>query len=274
VNEPLYLSHDGVRIGRLEDRAGLWRLTYDPAWVASPQAFPLSPHLALRAEPYDDGDEDGLVMKFFDNLLPEGEARQRLERRLNADPGNSFDLLSRFGRETAGALTIATDAQLVPDDDRYQELPRPELLDRVRRLRSEGGSLLEAARMSLAGTQDKMAVRMQPGRPVELMQGLLLPVDQAPASHIIKPQPAAARQLPHVAVNEFFCMTLASRLKLPAPRAHLLFAPGPDDGDPAAGEHDGPEWIYGVQRYDRIHDKGGQRLRRVHQIDFLQLRNE
>ena len=270
----LYLSHEGVRIGELEDREGLWRLTYDPTWLANPDAFALSPHLALRPEPYDDADEDGLVVKFFDNLLPEGEARQRLEHRLKVDHGNSFDLLHRFGRETAGAVTIAVDATLVPGDDRYEELPRPAFLERIRRLRKEGGSLLEAARMSLAGAQDKMAVRLQPRRPIELVQGILLPVDQAPTSHIIKPQPADARQLPHVAVNEFFCMSLASRLKIAAPPSHLLFAPGPDDGDPAAEAHDGLEWIYCVQRYDRVHDEGGRRLRRIHQIDFLQLRNE
>ncbi|HUG26202.1 HipA domain-containing protein [Piscinibacter sp.] len=271
--DTLYLSSDGQGLGTLEDNAGIWRLTYAPEWIGNPNAFPLSPHLVLRAKPYDDRDEDGMVEKFFDNLLPEGDARIRLEKRLSARNGDSFDLLRRFGRETAGAVTMSTSPELKPEDSNYAALPRPEFLARVRRMRQEGGSLLEAARMSLAGAQDKTAVRMDPHADVELLDGLLEPEDQAPTTHILKPQPPLSRKLDHVAVNEFFCMTLARRAAGNAPEAHLLFAPGPDDGDDDHSRDDALEWVYCVQRFDRTPTSSGG-IRRLHQIDFLQLRNE
>lgn len=173
--DTLYLSSNGQRLGTLEDDAGIWRLTYAPEWIANPDAFPLSPPLALRAKPYDDRDEDGMVEKYFDNLLPEGDARLRLENRLRANNGDSFDLLRRFGRETAGALTVSTSPELKPEDASYVALPRTDFLARVRRMRQEGGSLLGAARMSLAGAQDKTAVRMAPHADIELLDGLLEP---------------------------------------------------------------------------------------------------
>jgi serine/threonine-protein kinase HipA len=270
--EVLYLSSNGVPMGTLEARNDVWSLTYRQEWIASPEAFPLSPHLALRAEPYDDTQEDGLVKKFFDNLLPEGEARIRLAKRLNANAVDSFDLLSRFGRETAGAVMISPSPELIPEDHSYTELSRPEFLERVRKTRREGGSLLQAARMSLAGAQDKMAARLQPTSDIMLVEGLLEPVDQAPTSHILKPQPPTARNLDHVVVNEFYCMNLARRLRLDVPDAHLLFAPGPEDDDLANDQADALEWIYCVRRFDRPAE--GEGLRRRHQIDFLQLRNE
>ncbi|CAG1017461.1 partial Serine/threonine-protein kinase toxin HipA, partial [Burkholderiaceae bacterium] len=255
------------------DNAGIWRLTYASEWLGNPNAFPLSPHLVLRAKPYDDAQEDGMVEKFFDNLLPEGDARLRLEKRLSAKNGDSFDLLRRFGRETAGAVTVSTSPELKPEDSKYVALPRPEFLTRVRRMRQEGGSLLEAARMSLAGAQDKTAVRMEPRADIELLDVLLEPEDQAPTTHILKPQPPLSRRLEHVAVIEFFCMTVARRASGNAPATHLLFAPGPDDADEDCSRPDALEWVYCVQRFDRTTTRSGG-IRRLHQIDFLQLRNE
>jgi HipA-like protein len=269
----LYLSSNGRRLGTLEDHATGWRLSYAPDWLANPSAFPLSPHLALRREPYDDAEEDGMVEKFFDNLLPEGDARQRLDKRLNAKSGDSFDLLTRFGRETAGAITVSATDELVLNDSRYSELARPEFLRRVRLMRQEGASLLAASRMSLAGAQDKMAVRMEPRADITLVAGLREPVDQAATTHILKPQPPLARKLDHVAVNEFFCMSLARRAARIAPASHLLYAPGPEDADPGFAKPDALEWVYCVQRFDRALDVDIG-VRRLHQIDFLQLRNE
>jgi serine/threonine-protein kinase HipA len=137
-------------------------------------------------------------------------------------------------------------------------------------MRQEGGSLLEAARMSLAGAQDKSAVRRDPPADIDRLDGLLEPEDQAPTTHILKPEPPLSRKLDHVAVNEFFCMTVARRAAGLAPSPHLLYAPDPDDVE---AHPESAEWIYAVQRYDRVSNGTGG-IRRLHQIDFLQLRNE
>lgn len=60
-------------------------------------------------------------------------------------------------------------------------------------------------------------------------------------------------------------MRLARAIGVEAPLSHLLRLQ-PGDSDPV-------EWIYAVQRFDRRAEANG-RVRRLHQVDFLQLRNE
>lgn len=273
--EQLFISHDGERVGRIERNGRHWTLSYADSWVQHPDAFPLSPHFPLRLEAFDDQAEDGLVEKYFDNLLPEGGARERLARRLNAGSIDAFDLLSRFGRETAGAITVSDQPHAVPNDEAYRPLSPQELGERITAMRTQGGSLLQASRMSLAGAQDKLAVRFEgpfaallaspKGPPVRPAQAMLEPENQAPTTHILKPEPPVARRLEHTAINELFCMRLARALGLDVPLAHLLRLQ-PRDDDPT-------EWVYTVRRFDR-HTAPDGRVRRLHQIDFLQLRNE
>lgn len=273
--DQLFLSHDGEPVGRIDRHGQRWTLHYDQRWLHNPSAFPLSPHFPLRPEPFDDAAEDGLVEKYFDNLLPEGDARDRLARRLNAGSIDAFDLLSRFGRETAGAITISDRPGAAPHDDAYLPLTAGELGARITAMRTEGGSLLRASRMSLAGAQDKLAVRFaaplaeqlaSPKGPlVRPAEAMLEPEDQASTTHILKPEPPVARRLQHVAVNELFCMRLALAIGVEVPLSHLLRLQ-PHEDDPV-------EWVYAVQRFDRRAMPDG-RVRRLHQIDFLQLRNE
>jgi serine/threonine-protein kinase HipA len=275
MSDQLFISHDGEPVGRIERTGSHWTLVYDDSWVRSPAAFPLSPHFPLRLEAFDDQAEDGLVEKYFDNLLPEGDARERLARRLNAGSIDAFDLLSRFGRETAGAITISDQPHAVSNDEAYRPLSPQELGERITAMRTEGGSLLRASRMSLAGAQDKLAVRFE-GPFADLLasahaplvkaaQAMLEPEDQAPTTHILKPEPPVVRRLEHAAVNELFCMWLARAIGLEVPLAHLLHL-RPHEDDPI-------EWVYAVQRFDRRATTDGH-VRRLHQIDFLQLRNE
>jgi serine/threonine-protein kinase HipA len=155
--DQLFISHDGEPVGRIERTGSHWTLVYDDSWVRNPAAFPLSPHFPLQLEAFDDQAEDGLVEKYFDNLLPEGDARERLARRLNAGSIDAFDLLSRFGRETAGAITISDQPHAAPHDGSYRPLSALELGQRITAMRTAGASLLRASCMSLAGAQDKLA---------------------------------------------------------------------------------------------------------------------
>ncbi len=61
-------------------------------------------------------------------------------------------------------------------------------------------------RLSLAGAQDKVAVRIE-GEEVSL------PLGGAPSTHILKP---AVERFAGVVFNEALCMTLAARMNLPA----------------------------------------------------------
>jgi serine/threonine-protein kinase HipA len=113
----------------------------------------------------------------------------------------------------------------------YRPLSAQELGERITAMRTEGASLLRASRMSLAGAQDKLAIRFDgpfadllasaKGPLVTLAQAMLEPEDQAPTTHILKPEPPVARRLDHAA-DELFCMRLAAAVGVAVPLAHLL----------------------------------------------------
>lgn len=69
---------NGVRMGTLTDDKGVWSFAYDAQWLASPDAYPLSPAFELRAAPFIDTSTDRPVQWFFDNLLPEEGMRTSL----------------------------------------------------------------------------------------------------------------------------------------------------------------------------------------------------
>ncbi len=101
-------------------------------------------------------------------------------------------------------------------------------------------------RLSLAGAQHKLPVLLKDG-------ALFLGRGNAPSSHILKPDIAG---FANSTANEMFCMTLADKVGLPVPTASL---------------HRQPETVYLVERYDRA--RVGERLTRLHQIDFCQALN-
>lgn len=67
---------------------------YDAAWIKNPKAFTLSFSLKLN--------KDTVYQKeaafFFANLLPEGNAREALCRKIGISVDNDFELLKRIGR--------------------------------------------------------------------------------------------------------------------------------------------------------------------------------
>lgn len=92
----------GQRVGILEELSAGSRFTYDAAWLERPGAWPISPTLPLRPEPYQ---EPGL-MTFFANLLPEGWLLELTCARANLDPRDGFGLLLATGADLAGAVEV------------------------------------------------------------------------------------------------------------------------------------------------------------------------
>jgi serine/threonine-protein kinase HipA len=105
-------------------------------------------------------------------------------------------------------------------------------------------------RMSLAGAQEKLGLRIDANGAMFLPEGL------APSTHIVKPENASA-DFPYCPANEFFCMRLAHELKVPVPAVGLLHLPEP---------------LYVIERFDREPmEKGADKgFRRLHQIDLCQ----
>jgi serine/threonine-protein kinase HipA len=109
--------------------------------------------------------------------------------------------------------------------------------------------------MSIAGVQDKLLVYLD----APLEQGGRMFLVEGPrlaSTHILKPD-LGQPKLPHLAVNEHFCMTLARRIGLPAAEVQLLRTPRP---------------VLAVRRFDRIAQEQGAaaRVDRLHMIDACQ----
>ncbi|KYF61282.1 hypothetical protein BE11_17105 [Sorangium cellulosum] len=96
------VSVDGTRAGIIEETPGGSRFTYDRAYLARPDAIPLSPTLPLRPEPY----ESRGLHPFFENLLPEGWLLDQTCRKLGLDRTDAFGLMLATCADCAGAVEI------------------------------------------------------------------------------------------------------------------------------------------------------------------------
>jgi serine/threonine-protein kinase HipA len=235
----------GERAGVLADEPDGPRFTYDPAWVAASRP-PLSQALPLTGSPLP-----GAVHAFFGGLLPEGEPRRLLARRLGVSERNDFALLAAIGGDTAGAITLAPPDAVPPrpsgsDVKWLDEVQLAELIatlpDRPM-LADEDGEI----RLSLAGAQDKLPVVVDADGRVGITSG------RTPSTHILK-MPIA--RFSGTVVNEAFCLAFGYRLGVPTVDALPRRAGGT------------PYLL--VRRYDRGPFAADGRVGRLHQEDFCQ----
>src|SRR5688572_121712 len=116
----LVASINGAVVGSLRDEADIWSFEYDAGWIASSEAFDLSPAIPRSQRKIVDGASTRPVQWFFDNLLPEEQAREVLAREANLDSADAFGLLQYYGKESAGAITL-----LRPGEQSTEEGYRP-----------------------------------------------------------------------------------------------------------------------------------------------------
>lgn len=238
----------GRRVGRLwltpQDRM---EFQYDENWLQSADAVPISVSLPLQPDVFT-----AAADHYFANLLPEADVRQRLCQRLQVTPGNDFELLRRIGGECAGALTLVDETtprqpESEPAED-YREIATSQLAQWSLASKPDAFSSTvgrDGVRLSLAGAQDKLPVRIDGER-------ILLPIGTAPSTHLLKFATGHFKQLPE---NEWFVTRLASSIGLPAVHSTLI--------KPRQGAY-----LLVVERYDRTLNDG--RIERLHQEDFCQ----
>lgn len=233
-----------------------WALTYDEAWAADPQSFPLSPALPLGLPA--SGHSSSTLRRFIEHLLPEGRALDVAVAYNGLAKSNVFGLIRALGSETAGALRFTAEADDVAPavDPAPREIPLQELEDRIAQHENVPLTIWDGkVRMSVAGLQDKLLVYLD--RPL-LEGGRLALVEgrRLASTHILKPDTGQAR-MPHLAVNEHFCMVLAARMGLPAAQVSLLRTPRP---------------VLVVRRFDRKVqvDQRQVQVQRMHIIDACQ----
>jgi serine/threonine-protein kinase HipA len=242
----VYLHKDFV--GHLiQDESGQMVFDYAESWLEKPGACPLSQSLPLRKERFTRKECRG----FFAGILPEESKREIIARNLGISARNDYAMLERIGGECAGAITFVPIGEPMPShNDGYRKLSTEELiailkeLPRRPLLAGENG-----VRLSLAGAQDKIAVRIEG-------DNVSLPLGGAPSTHILKP---AIERFKGVVFNEALSMKLAATVGLPA--ASVEFRTVED------------MTFLLVERYDRVHQQasGGESIvERVHQEDFCQ----
>ena len=240
----------------LNDR---WSLHYDAHWVATPEAFPLSP--ALPFEPSADGYAAGAVKRFVENLLPEGRALDIAATTYRVSKSNIYALISALGTETTGAFRFWRSDETPPTVAAKppREVTRDELDKRIAERDQVPLAVWDGkVRTSIAGVQDKLMVYLD--HPLADGGRLFLVEPPLASTHILKPDPA--RQVtPHLVVNEHYCMSLARRMKLPVADVSIHRTPRP---------------VLVVRRFDRVvvngHGKGADEhaVRRLHIIDACQ----
>ena len=238
----VYLRASKVGILEQDDAANL-SFTYLDEYLSLDSARAISVSMPLATDTYS----NTIAKPYFSGLLPDESARTRLAAALGISDTNAFGMLEIIGGDCAGALALfpqdsSGDVQHKPDEI----LDDQQLSNLLQELR--GNPLLGGrndVRLSLAGAQDKIAVKLQDDKIALVKNG-------EPTTHILKP---GIQGLDGTAQNEVFCMKLASRVGLKTPE--VLFS--------IAGD---TEYIL-VERFDRQRAEGNL-VQRLHQEDFCQ----
>jgi serine/threonine-protein kinase HipA len=208
-----------------EPQGNQWSLAYHPDWVAAPDAFPLSP--ALPFECPEGGYATGTLVRFVENLLPEGLALDIAAMTHRVSKSNIFGLIHALGAETTGALRFWPTGRRPPSAVAVppREVTRDELEQRMRERDALPLAVWDGkVRMSIAGVQDKLMVYLD--RPLDEGGRMFLVEPPLASTHILKPEPDRALT-PHLVANEHFCMSLASRMGLPVAEVSMLRTPTP-----------------------------------------------
>ena len=156
----LPVFYETRRVGTIETHADGPSFVYDPEWLRTRGAFPLSILMPLsprRTPPQ-------VFAPWAANLLPEGSQLRTVGRRLGAAPEDIIAILAEIGRDTAGALSIGKPGS--PDPGRWVPLPAAAALERIINELPSKPFLVgeDGVSMSLAGVQNKLGVAVEPCR--------------------------------------------------------------------------------------------------------------
>lgn len=221
MRRELFVAMNGELVGTLvRSAAGNLAFEYAEEWLSSPIATPLSMSLPLARGAYS----DAAVASYFDNLLPDDEGiRGRMQRVLDAESTDPFDLLAVAGSDCVGAIQLFG-AREMPDVHTVRSSPIDdaaieEILTGYA-MRPLGMTPEEDDfRISIAGAQEKTAFLWRDG-------GWHRPEGTTPTTHMFKlPIGVVGRGSPidlrDSVENEWLCLRIAAAFGLPVPRAEI-----------------------------------------------------
>ena len=261
LSRALQVWSNGARMGEWRIAArGTTEFVYDPSWVASGEAWPLSLSLPLEFEGrLLSGPQVGF---YFDNLLPDNDAiRRRLRERFHARSDEAFDLLEAIGRDCVGAVQLLQD--LEPPRNIFGIDAEPLDEAGIERLLvatvtdnpfgRAGVDEVEGPRISIAGAQEKTALTSHAGR-------WCLPRGATPTTHIFKlPLGLVGNRgvdMSSSVENEWLCAQLLAAYGVPVAACEI-------------GRF-GTQKALIVERFDRHLHASGNYWLRLPQEDFCQ----
>ena len=225
-----------------ETAPGQIAFRYHVDWLKKSGSFAISHSLPLKSTSYRE-----VAHHYFANFLPEADIRTAIAGRLGLSPENDFDLLIALGGDCAGALTIGEAAA------KSENSTTPLDKKKLRKAFEQNDTLFSTlqdveahdVRLSLAGAQDKLPVRVGRG------DALLMPHGTSASTHILK---FPSHRFKHLAENETLMSEFARRMGLIVPTTRLI-------------DLNGLRACL-VERYDR--SVVGENVTRLHQEDFCQ----
>jgi len=230
---------------------GATSFLYDPKWLSSDRAFPISLSMPLSDRLWS----GEIVSGYFDGLLPDDPTvREKIAAHEHADSAGIFDLLAVIGRDCVGALRFVPEG-LGPGDPtemKYRLVNDDEIATRIASLAANPLGIYadDDFRISIAGAQEKTAF-------LQINSQWQLPLGSTPTSHIFKPamkEGPAGADFSDTPWNEWLCLTLCRALGLEAANAEVLIF----NGEP----------VIVVERFDRTWQDGV--LYRLPQEDICQ----
>ncbi|MBY8201714.1 HipA domain-containing protein [Vibrio furnissii] len=230
-----------TKIGRLILPVGTeteFSFIYEDEWKHT--GFPISPHI-----PFDGQASPRSIVNYLRNLLPEGEAFEEMIQNTTISKSNTFGLIRKLGAETSGALSFRVpDSE--PGETSFRPVPDDELIERLERNLAPLVYWDGKVRLSVAGVQNKLNL-LKRGDEWGFGEGKLS------SNYILKFESGKA---PCIAVNEFFCMTLAKLAGLDVANVELTRI--------------GKTRTLIIERFDRAYIATRDVVQRKHVIDGCQ----
>ena len=93
---------DGRYCGLLTEDNDGFHFSYDPAYLASGTAVPLSPTMPLTEQEY----EKEMMFPVFDGLIPEGWLLNIVTKTWKLDPRDRMSLLLECCKDTIGNISV------------------------------------------------------------------------------------------------------------------------------------------------------------------------
>ncbi|EGW0145543.1 type II toxin-antitoxin system HipA family toxin [Vibrio parahaemolyticus] len=233
-----------TKIGRLILPVGTetaFSFIYEDEWKHT--GFPISPHI-----PFDDQASPRSIENYLRNLLPEGEAFEEMIQNTTISKSNTFGLIRKLGAETSGALSFRV-PESEPQETSFRPVPDDELIERLERNLAPLVYWDGKVRLSVAGVQNKLNL-LKRGDEWGFGEGKLS------SNYILKFESGRA---PCIAVNEFFCMTLAKLAGLDVAHVELTRI--------------GNTRTLIIERFDRAYIEARDVVQRRHVIDGCQATN-